>query len=95
VSIRPSLLTTLLVLSFLVPPDWLERGPTLCLAKLLTGRRCPGCGITRAVVALSHGQLRVALRHHRLSQLVYVVLWWLVLRDRGAALAARSVRSAF
>lgn len=36
-------------------------GPTICPFRLLTGLPCPGCGTTRALTALSAGDLSAAL----------------------------------
>lgn len=48
--------------------------PTICPFALITGIPCPGCGLTRAVVALGHGDLGTAIAFH---PLVGVVLAWL------------------
>ena len=39
-------------------------GPQTCIVKLLTGFDCPGCGGTRAVWYLSHGDIAAAAHHH-------------------------------
>jgi hypothetical protein len=46
--------------------------PTLCPVALLTGTPCPGCGMTRAVVALARGDLRASWAAHPLAALVVV-----------------------
>lgn len=38
----------------------------VCLFHQLTGLNCPGCGMTRAVYALLHGNLRQALKDNAL-----------------------------
>lgn len=48
--------------------------PTICPFALITGIPCPGCGLTRAVVALAHGDIGSAVAFH---PLVGVVLAWL------------------
>jgi len=45
--------------------------PDLCLFRNLTGYPCPGCGITRAVVCLAHGQFAEALRFHPLAPIAF------------------------
>lgn len=45
-------------------------GSTLCPVAALTGTPCPGCGMTRAVVALARGDLSAAWRWHPLAPLV-------------------------
>lgn len=45
-------------------------GSTLCPVAALTGTACPGCGMTRAVVALARGDLSAAWRWHPLAPLV-------------------------
>jgi hypothetical protein len=37
-----------------------------------------GCGMSRAFIALSHGHLRDAVRFHRVSPIVYLLVWFLL-----------------
>lgn len=47
---------------WLVPPELLARGPSLCLWKhLFHLAACPACGSTRALAAFFHGQFTQAL----------------------------------
>jgi Protein of unknown function (DUF2752) len=39
-------------------------GPPLCPIRAVTGYWCPGCGMTRAVLALGRGDWSVANRYH-------------------------------
>jgi hypothetical protein len=39
----------------------------LCTFQRLTGRPCPGCGMTRSMMALTHGDLLRSLRMHPLG----------------------------
>ncbi len=39
----------------------------LCIFRLWTGRPCPGCGMTRSIVALVRGDLFTSLRFHPLG----------------------------
>ncbi len=53
--------------------------PDTCSFKNLTGLPCPGCGLTRSIVAGMHGDFKVSLRFHKLGvlTLVYVCLQFL------------------
>lgn len=67
----------------------LPHGPafTLCAWRRVTGIPCPGCGMTRAMAALSRGDLHAALRLHPFAPLLLgegAALWTAV----GAALLA-------
>jgi hypothetical protein len=45
-----------------------------CLFHSLTGLNCPGCGMTRALYALLHGEFRLALKDNALFVLTSAVL---------------------
>ncbi len=55
----------------LVPVD---RGPAICPFRMLTGRRCPLCGLTRASRALSRGDIRGMLESHPLAPLLWAAV---------------------
>ncbi len=55
----------LLLLAALLPPAGL--GIPVCLFRALSGLPCPGCGLTRALVALLHGDLAAAFVYHPYS----------------------------
>lgn len=44
--------------------------PSLCMLRNTTGIPCPGCGLTRAIVAAVHGDWRGSFAYHRLGPLV-------------------------
>lgn len=50
--------------------------PDTCTFKNLTGLPCPGCGLTRSIVAASHGDVMQSFHLHRLGllTLLYVLL---------------------
>lgn len=62
-----------------------------CLFKLLTGLYCPGCGGTRAVRALLHGEVLLSLQYHPLV-LYTVVVTGAELLSLGVARAAKNPR---
>ncbi|HEY0756063.1 MAG TPA: DUF2752 domain-containing protein [Ktedonobacteraceae bacterium] len=62
------------LLFWLLPTVWLERGPSLCLITYITGKPCPGCGMTRALSCLVHDEPRRAWRYNRLAFIVAPLL---------------------
>ena len=62
----------------------------VCMFHRLTGLNCPGCGMTRALYALLHGDILTALRDNALLVLGLVAaalrgLWLAAARQRGVA----------
>ncbi len=67
-------------------PAFVQSGPVLCLHRRLTGLMCPGCGLSRSFVFISHGDFAAAFRFHLFGPLVYLIfvltlLWVLVPRS--------------
>ncbi len=50
--------------------------PNVCIFLRTTGLPCPGCGLTRSIVAAAHGNLALSLSYHRLGLLllIYIIL---------------------
>ncbi len=46
--------------------------PESCTARLLLGMDCPGCGLTRAFISISHGQFRAAWDFNPAAYFVYL-----------------------
>lgn len=49
------------------------RLPSLCPVHALTGHDCPGCGMTRALMALARGDVAASVRQHPFG--APVLLW--------------------
>jgi Protein of unknown function (DUF2752) len=71
-------------------------GPAMCPMNTVLGIPCPGCGLTRASLALLHGEIGVAAALHPLVFVllpVFVVMLvedvWHFVRGRRLALLAR------
>ena len=62
------------------PGDSLRIGgtpmPNVCIMKQVSGLPCPGCGLTRSLVAAGHWEWARSLSHHRIGILIlaYLVL---------------------
>jgi hypothetical protein len=56
-----------------------------CLVKFLTGFDCPGCGGTRAVWYMLHGDLPAAARHHAVLLFVVPFIAYLYVAWAGKA----------
>jgi uncharacterized protein DUF2752 len=77
----------------LLPPSWASAGPPLCPFRLLTGLPCPGCGLTRSLVSLMHGDLSAAVLFHPLGPVVAGLLAGLVLAAVWRAWRAADCRA--
>jgi hypothetical protein len=62
-----------------MPQELLRLGPP-CLVSHFVEGWCPGCGMTRAAIALLHGDLAAAWALNRLSLVVLPMLFWLYCR---------------
>jgi hypothetical protein len=67
-----------LVVGAVIPPDLLEHAPNLCPFRMSTGLPCPGCGMTRSVVRLLHGDVSASLWFHPLGPLLVLGLGMLL-----------------
>jgi hypothetical protein len=58
----------------LLPSTFFDHGQTVCLSVFLLDMECYGCGITRAIMHLIHGDIQTALYYNKLSVIVLPVL---------------------
>lgn len=65
----------------------IERFPSTCLFRRLTGHRCPLCGLTHATRALTRGDLRGALAQHPLAPLLWAATVAALARSQASAQA--------
>ena len=73
-----------LAISFALPDNRKVPGPSLCAFRSITGLPCPGCGLTRAFVSLSRGNVARAWDLNPFSLPLYAAtvaavfapLWW-------------------
>lgn len=67
-------------LSILVPTSLLDSGHSICFIENVFGRECPGCGMTRAISSVLHGNLVMAFGHNRLIVIVFPLLAYISIR---------------
>ncbi len=85
------------LLALWTPPS--DASATFCLTRRVLGLPCPGCGLTRAVSHLLHGEWARALSLHPLAPLAAAdalagwAVWGLSLHGLAAAPSARAVRA--
>jgi hypothetical protein len=63
-----------LILFYLIPKDYLGDKYPLCLYRILFGKKCLGCGTTRAVWSILHFRISDALVYNRLIIISFPVL---------------------
>lgn len=68
-------------------PEW------WCPIARSTGVPCPGCGMTRALLALLHGDFAAAFAHHPLSLVVVPVGTWALARWHRSTPTPNQARS--
>ena len=75
-----------LVLSAVLTLASVQSAPVLCPHRRATGLMCPGCGLSRSFVSLSHGDIVAAFHFHVFGPLVYLIfvasLLWMVVPQR-------------
>jgi hypothetical protein len=69
---------TVLLISIFETPAFLS-SLHVCLFKRLTGLPCPGCGLTRAFQAMSHGEFRAVWHLNPFAFVLYPATWLLFL----------------
>lgn len=71
----------LLVAAFLLPLEGL--GFDLCWFHNSVDLPCPGCGMTRSLIHLAHGEWSEAVRYHVFGPLVWGLVWVSALLELG------------
>lgn len=82
-----------LVAAALLPVDWRSPLP-LCLVKAVSGRDCPGCGMTRAFLLMAHGRPGDAFAMHPASGPAFLVVAGMAATGACRAVFSRPARAA-
>lgn len=74
-----AVLTVIPILVFVLPKTFFDGGPPLCLFTAIAGVECPGCGLTRGTMRLSHFDFAGAWEMNKLTFIVVPLLafWWI------------------
>ncbi len=74
-----TVLTVLPILVFVLPKTFFDSGPPLCVYTIVSGVECPGCGLTRGTMRLSHFDFAGAWEMNKLTFVVVPLLgiWWI------------------
>jgi hypothetical protein len=62
------------VILFVLPASFFDTGKSVCLSIVLFDQECYGCGMTRGLQHLIHGEVTAAHEFNKLSSLVLIVL---------------------
>lgn len=62
------------------PTSFLELGHSICLIKNIVGIECPGCGMTRAVASIFHGDFLGAFHYNKSVVIVFPLLCYICLK---------------
>ena len=67
-------------------------GIVICPIRRITGIPCPGCGSTRAIMSLLHGELAAAVSTNPLAVALAVIVpsWWMFFRRRAWSRGAQA-----
>ncbi len=68
------------ILLLYLPADFFDHGTSICLSVLLFHRTCIGCGMTRAVQHVMHGEISTAWNYNHFVVIVFPVLVYLWIR---------------
>lgn len=74
-----TVLTVVPIAVFVLPKTFFDDGPPLCLFTILADTECPGCGLTRGTMRLSHFDFAGAWEMNKLTFIVIPILavWWI------------------
>tara|TARA_B110000285_G_scaffold72347_1_gene83342 strand:+ start:343 stop:639 length:297 start_codon:yes stop_codon:yes gene_type:complete len=62
------------IVLFVLPASFFDTGKSVCLSVALLDQECYGCGMTRGLQHLIHGEVKEAHEFNKLSSFVLVVL---------------------
>lgn len=77
---------------WVLPVSYFDTGESLCLSKQLLDMECYGCGMTRGIMHLMHGDILGAWMFNKLSFFVLPLLAFLWLRNLARLFNIKSLQ---
>lgn len=68
-------------LLFSIPSNFFDDGKSNCISILMFNEKCYGCGMTRAIQHMLHGEFSIGYEFNKISILVFPLLFSLWLFD--------------
>jgi hypothetical protein len=62
---------------FFIPVSFLDTLPGICIYKNLTGKECPGCGMTHSVLSVFHFDFIGAFFYNKLIVVIFPLMLYL------------------
>lgn len=69
------------VIIIFIPTTFLVSAPSVCLIKNIIHVECPGCGITKAISSIFHGELINAYKYNHMIVVIFPVLCYLWIKN--------------
>ena len=78
---KAGLMLLLPLVFIVVPTSWFEGRRSICLIRNVFGVKCPGCGMTRAISCVFHGNFKKAFEYNKLVVVVFPLLCYVWVRS--------------
>ncbi len=78
---KAGLMLLLPLVFIVVPTSWFEGRRSICLIRNVFGVKCPGCGMTRAISCVFHGNFKKAFEYNKLVVVVLPLLCYVWVRS--------------
>jgi fucose 4-O-acetylase-like acetyltransferase len=68
-----------LIIFYLIPKEYIGDKYPICLYRIILGKKCFGCGTTRAVWSIIHGRFKDAIMYNKLIIITFPLITGCVL----------------
>ena len=80
------------IVLLLLPATFFDTGKSICLSRVLLNMECYGCGMTRAIMHLIHGNITVAAQYNKLAFIILPILTILWLKELLACMGYKILK---